>query len=454
MLLSCRSRMKRAHSIGASVSDTKADTAIEAVTVRANSRKTRPMIPPMSNSGMNTATSDRLIDSTVNAISREPSSAALNGGGAVFDVAVDVLDHHDGVVDHEADRDGEPHQRNVVEAEIAAYIAANEPSNASGTVRLGMNVAQKSRRNNSTTSTTSAMVSTSVNSTSCTEARIVTVRSSMVSTFIAAGILAVSLRQLRLDEFDRVDDVGAGQLADRQQDAGLVVGIAGDVAAGRLEDRLADIAHPQRSAVAIGQDHVVERLGLDDLVVGRDRVADLDGDRSCPWRRCVVALTSAGPDLLQRQADGGKLRRIDLDADRRLLVADDRGLGDAGHLRQRLDEDIVEVFVDRGKRQRIGMRPQHHDRRVRRIDLAVDRRIGHRLRQELARSRDRRLDVLGGEIDVAVEIELDDDLVAPSALSRGQLRDARDLAELALQAARRPRTPWFRRWRRRASPVT
>ncbi len=36
------------------------------------------------------------------------------------------------------------------------------------------------------------MVSTRVNSTSCTEARIVTVRSSRVSTFIAAGILAVS----------------------------------------------------------------------------------------------------------------------------------------------------------------------------------------------------------------------------------------------------------------------
>jgi hypothetical protein len=34
----------------------------------------------MSSSGMNTATSDRLIDSTVKAISREPRSAASNGG--------------------------------------------------------------------------------------------------------------------------------------------------------------------------------------------------------------------------------------------------------------------------------------------------------------------------------------------------------------------------------------
>ena len=61
------------------VSETSAETAIEAVTVRANSRNTRPMTPPISSSGMNTATSEKLIDSTVKAISREPLSAASNG---------------------------------------------------------------------------------------------------------------------------------------------------------------------------------------------------------------------------------------------------------------------------------------------------------------------------------------------------------------------------------------
>jgi hypothetical protein len=40
---------------------------------------------------------------------------------------------------------------------------------------------------------------------------------------------------------------------------------------------------------------------------------------------------------------------------------------------------------------------------------AVDRGKGHRLGQELRRGGDRRLDVLGGEIDIAVE-ELDDHL--------------------------------------------
>ena len=72
--------MKREHSIGASVSDTKAETAIAAVTVRANSRNNRPTIPPISKSGMKTAISDTLIESTVKAISREPLSAASKGG--------------------------------------------------------------------------------------------------------------------------------------------------------------------------------------------------------------------------------------------------------------------------------------------------------------------------------------------------------------------------------------
>src|SRR6185436_18767162 len=107
--------MKREHSIGASVSDTSAETAIEAVTVKANSRNRRPMIPPMSSSGMNTAISDADGQHGEADLAR-----SLDGGlerrSAVLDVAVDVLHHDDGVVDHEADRDRQRHQRQVVEA--------------------------------------------------------------------------------------------------------------------------------------------------------------------------------------------------------------------------------------------------------------------------------------------------------------------------------------------------
>ena len=57
----------------------------------------------------------------------------------------------------------------------STYIAAHEPSSASGTVMLGISVAQALRRNSRITITTRPMVSASVNSTSLTEARMVTV---------------------------------------------------------------------------------------------------------------------------------------------------------------------------------------------------------------------------------------------------------------------------------------
>ena len=61
------------------MSDTIIDTPIATESVTANSRNRRPTIPPISSSGMNTATSDRLIDITVKPISFAPSSAASFG---------------------------------------------------------------------------------------------------------------------------------------------------------------------------------------------------------------------------------------------------------------------------------------------------------------------------------------------------------------------------------------
>ena len=140
---------------------------------------------------MNTATSETLIDTTVKPISRAPSSAAWTAR-AVLDMAVDVLHHHDGVVDHETDRDGHRHQRQIVEAE-AEHVhhggrAGERERHHDGRDQCRAQVAQEQR----ITSTTSAMVSASVNSTSATEARIVWVRSTMVSIFMPGGISAPS----------------------------------------------------------------------------------------------------------------------------------------------------------------------------------------------------------------------------------------------------------------------
>ena len=57
-----RARRKRDAIIGVSVSDTTSDTKIAIASVTANSRNSRPMMPPISNSGISTATSEMLIE--------------------------------------------------------------------------------------------------------------------------------------------------------------------------------------------------------------------------------------------------------------------------------------------------------------------------------------------------------------------------------------------------------
>ncbi|MCY1429734.1 hypothetical protein D9M71_456640 [compost metagenome] len=68
--------MNRAHKVGARVSDTTTDMRMVEVAVRANSLNRRPTTPPMNSSGMNAATSEKLIDTTVKPISPAPLIAA------------------------------------------------------------------------------------------------------------------------------------------------------------------------------------------------------------------------------------------------------------------------------------------------------------------------------------------------------------------------------------------
>ena len=65
---------------------------------------------------MNTAASESVIETMVKPISREPVERRLHRRLAHLHVADDVLEHHDGVVHHEADRERQRHEREVVEA--------------------------------------------------------------------------------------------------------------------------------------------------------------------------------------------------------------------------------------------------------------------------------------------------------------------------------------------------
>ena len=72
----CSDRNSSEHIIGVVVSEMTSEIRIDTVNVMENSRNRRPRMPPISTKGMNTATSDKLIESTVNPTSWAPRKAA------------------------------------------------------------------------------------------------------------------------------------------------------------------------------------------------------------------------------------------------------------------------------------------------------------------------------------------------------------------------------------------
>ena len=73
-------------------------------------------MPLMNSTGMNTATSEKVMERMVNPISRAALMAASMRDLAHLHVADDVLQHHDGVIHHEAHGKRERHEREVVQA--------------------------------------------------------------------------------------------------------------------------------------------------------------------------------------------------------------------------------------------------------------------------------------------------------------------------------------------------
>ena len=70
----------RAHIIGVSVRETTSEIRIETASVMANSWNSRPTTSPMNSSGISTAMSEIVSETSVNPICAAPLSAASSGG--------------------------------------------------------------------------------------------------------------------------------------------------------------------------------------------------------------------------------------------------------------------------------------------------------------------------------------------------------------------------------------
>ncbi len=240
------------------------------------------------------------------------------------------------------------------------------------------------------------------------------------------------------DAVDGVDDVGA-RLDDHGQRHG------------RLPVRQTRGAHvlyavPNRAEVAEPCDRAAVRGDNEREVVGRliklivavdlpacSRIGKL------AFRMVRVRLAEDASHVLQRDAvlvqDGG----VQLDADRRQRAAADVHLADPVHLRDFLRQHRGRDVVDPAGWQRVRSERQDDRRRVGRVHLAVRgvaRQIGWKLP---ACGIDGRLHITRRGVDVACEIELQDDVGGALSARRRHFGDARDAAELALEGRRHRR---------------
>ena len=186
----------------------------------ANSRKS-PHDAAHQQNGINTAISEVLIERTVKPISRRPCRAASYGGMPFFQIAGDVFDDDDGVVHHEASGNRQRHQRRLSTCSRTGTSRRRCPS-AKRHGHAGMSVAQTSRRKTKTTSTTRRIEINRRISTSWTEARMVTVRSSAMSSESGRN-RRLQLRQQALMRSTVSMMFAPGWREDDQQDRRLAV---------------------------------------------------------------------------------------------------------------------------------------------------------------------------------------------------------------------------------------
>ena len=154
------------------VSEITSEIITAADNVTANSRNSRPVCPSMNSSGMNTATSDRLIDSTVKPTSRAPRSAAAMRSmppsmwREVFSNTTIASSTTKPVATVSAIR------LRLFRLKPSKYITPKVPSSDTTVATAGITVARRLRKKAPTTRITSAIEISRVISISRSEARI------------------------------------------------------------------------------------------------------------------------------------------------------------------------------------------------------------------------------------------------------------------------------------------
>ena len=191
----------------------------------------------------------------------------LHRAQPILEMAVDVLEHDDRVVDDKANRDRQRHQRQIVEA-VAQHVHDRESADKRqrhGDARdyCRPQAAQENEDNRHDESDGEQQCKLNVGDGSADRLRAVAQHLDLDRR--RDGRL--QLRQSGLDAVHGLDDVGAGQFENRQQNGLLAVGEGREAGIFRAVYCAPDIAHPHRSTVLVGDDDVVPGRSIEHLAV-------------------------------------------------------------------------------------------------------------------------------------------------------------------------------------------
>ena len=251
----------------------------------------------------------------------------------------------------------------------------------------------------------------------------------------ALGNLSLQVGDLGFDTVDGLDDVRAGLARDDQHNRRAAVEQAGVTDVLDRQAHRGEVGEPHRRRASVADDQRQVIRGLQGLVV-RHHLPATTGGLDDSFGRIDIRGGEGLADVLKRDAVGGQLGGVHVHADGRQGRTTDVDIphpGDLGDARREHGRrDVIHLATGEAIR-RDG---QQHDRHVRGIRLTVARAVDHRRRQHAARCADGRLDFAGRAIDIPGKVELQGD-VRIAARARGRdLRHAGDTAERTLQGGR------------------
>ena len=262
----------------------------------------------------------------------------------------DVLGHHDCVVDHEAGRDGERHQGEIVEA---------EPQEIHYREGTGEGERRREARNEGGARIAQKQENHQHDEQSREHKRPFDIAHRGADRYGAIGQhggigawrqCRLEARQRRLDGVHHGNDIGAGLPLNIEDDGGLDARPGGKLfILGALGDR-GDVGEPDRRAVPVGDDEVPVIGDALQLIIGIDRISPLQAVESS-LGAIDIGIGDGGAQIIEIEAIGGDRARIDFDAHRRPLAATEAHDPDARHLRNLLGKPRVGEFLDLCQRQ-------------------------------------------------------------------------------------------------------